>query len=258
MHSCIYAGRVSHRRRLPVRHGFGYRVFLMYLDLAELDEVFASRWFWSVRRPAPARFRREDYLGDPTRPLDVCVRQLVRERTGQECRGPVRLLTNLRYFGYCFNPVSYYYCFDPSGRDVETIVAEVTNTPWGERTAYVLPAVAAQTHGGALRFRDDKAMHVSPFMPMDMQYEWCFTNPGQRLAIHMANLHKGKRVFDAAVVLERKEIGAASLARTLLRFPAMTVRVVAAIYWQALRLWLKGCPVYRHPQKRRKIAVGSR
>lgn len=141
------------------------------------------------------------------------MRELVRERTGRECTGPIRLRTNLRYFGYCFNPVSYYYCFDADDRQIEAIVAEVTNTPCCERTSSVLSAGRSETRGSALRFRQGKAMHVSPFMPMDMQYEWCFTNPGQRLAIHMANLHKGKRIFDAAVVLERQEIDAASLAR---------------------------------------------
>ena len=257
MQSCIYAGQVRHTRHVPVRHRFRYRVFLMYLDLDELPVVFRKRWFWSVRRPAPARFRREDYLGPADRPLDECVRDRVLATTGRRPDGPIRLLTNLAYFGYCFNPVSWYYCFDPAGTHVEAIVADVTNTPWGERRSYVLSTQNATAHGDRLRFRDHKAMHVSPFMPMDMQYDWCFTNPGQRLAIHMTNTRKGKRVFDASVVLERREISAPSLARTLLRFPAMTASVVVAIYWQALRLWLKGCPVHRHPDKRQKIATPS-
>lgn len=258
LQSCIYEGQVRHSRYSPVRHRFHYRVFLMYLDLDELPTLFARRWLWSAHRPAIARFRRENYLGPADRPLDECVRDLVAGRTGHRPTGPIRLLTNLSYFGYCFNPVSYYYCFDPTGSRVETIVAEVTNTPWGERASYVLSADTAEQRGKGLRYRDSKALHVSPFMPMDMQYEWCFTDPKQRLTIHMANVHKGKRVFDAAVVLERIEIGAASLARTLLRFPAMTVKIVAAIHWQALRLWLKGCPVHEHPNKRQKIAVSSR
>lgn len=258
MQSCIYAGQVRHTRRAPVRHRFRYRVFLMYLDLDELPVVFRRRWFWSADRPAIARFRREDYLGPADRPLADCVRDRVFAETGRRPAGPIRLLTNLAYFGYCFNPVSWYYCFDADGRHVDAIVADVTNTPWGERQSYVLPANDARLRGEVLRFRDEKALHVSPFMPMDMQYEWCFTTPGQRLAIHMANAHKGKRVFDASVVLERREISALSLARTLLRFPAMTASVIGAIYWQALRLWLKGCPVYEHPDKRRKIAAPSR
>jgi uncharacterized protein len=258
LQSCIYEGQVRHSRHTPVRHRFRYRVFLMYLDLDELPTIFARRWFWSARRPAIARFRRENYLGPADRPLGECVRDLVAAKTGRRPQGPIRLLTNLSYFGYCFNPVSYYYCFDRDDRRIETIVAEVTNTPWGERASYVLSAREAQKHGKSLRYRASKALHVSPFMPMDMQYEWCFTEPEQRLTIHMANVHKGKRVFDAAVVLDRIEIGAMSLAQTLLRFPVMTVKIVAAIHWQALRLWLKGCPTYEHPEKRQKIAVSSR
>ena len=258
MQSCIYEGLVRHARRTPVRHRFRYRVFMMYLDLTELPYVFDKRWFWSAKRPALARFRRENYLGPADRPLDECVRELVERSTGRRPCGPIRLLTNLSYFGYCFNPVSYYYCFDKEGRRPESIVAEVTNTPWGESATYVLSAANADNRARGLRYRDSKGLHVSPFMPMDIEYEWCFTNPEKRLAIHMANLHKGKRVFDAAVVLERTEISASSLASTLIRFPAMTAKVIAAIHWQALRLWLKRCPVYGHPDKRQKIAVSSR
>ena len=96
----------------PTGHEFVYRLFMMYLDLDELDSVFRHRWFWSVKRPALARFRRENHLGDATVPLDTAVRDLVLAETGSRPQGPVRLLTNLSYFGYCFNPVSFYYCFD--------------------------------------------------------------------------------------------------------------------------------------------------
>jgi DUF1365 family protein len=257
MQSCIYEGRVSHSRLAPVRHRFDYRVFLMYLDLEEIDTVFVGRWFWSARRPALARFRRDAYFGPPERPLDECLRDLVATHTGRRPRGPIRLLTNLRYFGYCFNPVSYYFCFDEDDA-IAAIVAEVTNTPWGERTTYVLPISAGHAQMQTLRFRTPKAMHVSPFMPMDLEYDWLFTHPGQRLAIRVANLREGKSVFDASIVLDRVEISGRSLARVLLRFPAMTATIVAAIHWQALRLWLKGCPVYAHPHKPRKCVVPSR
>lgn len=258
MQSCIYEGRVRHARSEPVPHRFGYRVFMMYLDLGELDDVFDGRWFWSTRRVALARFRRENYLGPSEQSLAESVRDLVEQRTGQRPAGPIRMLTNLSYFGYCFNPVTHYYCYDGTGRRVETIVADVTNTPWGEREAYVLPAGQAEVRGNARRFRDAKALHVSPFMPMDMQYDWCFTDPGHQLVIHMTSSHKGKRVFGASVALRRVEIGAASLARTLVRYPFMTARIIVAIHWQALRLWLKKCPVHEHPNKRHKIAVSSR
>lgn len=258
MHSCIYEGQVRHTRTVPVVHRFAYRVFLMYIDLDELPELFARRWFWSSQRPALARFRRENYLGPADRSLADSVRDCVEHDTGTRPAGPVRMLTNLSYFGYCFNPVTYYYCYDESGADIEAMVAEVTNTPWKERTTYVLPADKAVQRGATRRFSDRKNMHVSPFMPMDINYDWCFTTPAQRLTIYMANQHKGKRVFDASLVLNRTEIATGSLARILATYPFMTAKVMAAIHWQALRLWLKGCPVYEHPHKRQKIAVSSR
>lgn len=258
MQSCIYEGQVRHTRTTPVVHRFRYRLFLMYIDLDELPGLFDGRWFWSSRRPAPARFRRENYLGPADRCLDDAVRDVVERDTGHRPCGPVRMLTNLSYFGYCFNPVTYYYCFDQAGDEIEAIVAEVTNTPWNERTTYVLPAGKAERRGATRRFSDRKSMHVSPFMPMDIEYDWCFTNPEQRLTIYMANQHKGKRLFDASLVLERKEITPRSLARILVMHPFMTAKVMVAIHWQAFRLWLKGCPVYEHPDKRRKIAVSSR
>ena len=139
MQSCIYEGRVKHSRKKPVAHSFAYRIFYMYLDLAELDSVFRGRWFWSACRRALARFRREDHVGPVDEPLDQTIRCLVKDETGAEPTGPIRLLTHLSYFGYCFNPVSFYYCYDSTGEEVETVVAEVSNTPWGERCCYVLP-----------------------------------------------------------------------------------------------------------------------
>jgi DUF1365 family protein len=137
MNSCIYEGRVRHTRTTPVGHTFDYRLFMMYLDLDELPTLFQKRWLWSVSRPALARFHRDDHIGDPAESLSESVRKLVEAETGKRPEGPIRLLTNLAYFGYCFNPVSFYYCFSEDGETVETIVAEVNNTPWGERDTYV-------------------------------------------------------------------------------------------------------------------------
>lgn len=257
MESCIYEGRVRHSRTVPVLHRFRYDVFMMFLDLGELDEVFRGRWLWSTRRPAIARFRRSHHLGSPEQPLAESVRDLVEKECGRRPAGPVRLLTNLSYFGYCFNPVSYYYCYAADGENIEAIVAEVTNTPWGERDTYVLPASESRIDGRTRWFRDSKTMHVSPFMPMDMQYDWCFTDPGDRLTVYMANSRDGRRIFDASVGLRRREITGPSLARVLVRFPFMTLKVIAAIHWEALKLWIKGVPVHAHPDKRHKIAASS-
>jgi len=247
MHSCVYRGTIRHRRMLPVENEFQYGMFMLYLDLAELPHLFDGRWLWSARRPSLAWFRRADYLGDPAVPLEAAVRDLVEARTGRRPAGPIRLLTHLRYFGYIQNPVSLYYCFDKSGGSVETIVAEITNTPWGERHAYVLPATPGSSRH---RIRHDKQFHVSPFMPMDHDYDWVFSTPDRGLTVHMENLDGERLAFDATLVLRREPLTGATLASCLASYPWMTAAVVVGIYWQALRLKLKGARFYPHPKTR--------
>lgn len=250
MKSRIYEGRIRHRRFHPKGHEFTYSMFLMYLDLAELPEVFGRHPLWSATRPAPARFRRKDYLGDPEIPLDMAVRDLVEERTGGRPTGPIRLLTHLRYFGKSFNPVSFYYCFAEDDGPLETIVAEVTNTPWGERHAYVLDRRQDVGNGRTLRFQVGKEFHVSPFMPMEQSYDWRFSVPGRRLAVQMENFEAGQKLFDATLTLSERPITPGQLTRSILKFPFLTLRIVAAIYWQALRLKWKKVPFHAHPKHR--------
>ena len=260
MHSAIYRGSLRHRRFAPREHAFSYPLFMVYLDLAELDTVFRGRWLWSTHRAALARFDRADHLGDPAQPLDQAVRDLVESRGGRRPQGPIRLLTHLRYFGYCFNPVSFYYCFDAADQQVECIVAEVNNTPWGERHCYLLdeprPPISAHHHS----YRSSKAMHVSPFMPMELAYDWHFNTPDQQLSSHMA-LHdtaSGAKQFDATMRLQRAPVTSVQLALTLIKFPLMTLQVIVAIHWQALRLWLKRVPVHTHPEKLNALHAESR
>lgn len=247
--SCLYEGRVRHRRYSPRPHSFEYSLFMVYLDLSELDHVFRKRWFWSCDSSwGIARFRREDHYGDPDQPLDESIRTLVQLRTGFRPEGPIRLLTHLRYLGYCFNPVSFFYCFRPDADALETIVAEIDNTPWGERHLYVLPVAQTESRRKrCLRFRFDKEFHVSPFMQMDLDYDWRFLPPGKRLLVHMENLESGRRLFDATLLLRRKRISSRSLARVLVRYPVMTAQVITNIYFQAFRLWLKRIPFHEHP-----------
>jgi DUF1365 family protein len=246
--SAVYEGSVRHRRFEPIEHSFRYRFFLIYLDLDELPGVLDPFPLYSARRRAPASFRRADFMGDPRRPLDECARDAVEAETGTRPAGPVRLLTGLRYLGHSFNPVSFYYCFDPAGERVEAIVADVENIPWGERHAYVL--ARGKSEGTVLTDELDKRLHVSPLMGMEQTYGFRASEPGERLAVHIESRPRagaGSKSFDATLSLRRRELSRPLLAGMLARYPAMSLQVVAKIYTQSLRLKLKGARYFPHP-----------
>jgi uncharacterized protein len=234
--SCIYEGTIRHRRTEP-RREFRHRLALFYLDLDELPSLLGGRL--TAPEPGLLRFRRRDYLRPARLPLDHAVRDAVETQTGARPEGPVRLLTQLRSFGHCFNPVSFYYCLDGSGEQVEAVVAEVTNTPWGERQAYVLPGEVGSF---------DKALHVSPFMGMDHRYTARACPPGERLAVHIESRLHGELTFDATLALRRRELTPHSAARLTVRYPFANLRVLGLIYGHAVGLKLAGARVYRHPE----------
>jgi hypothetical protein len=239
---------MSHRRRRPVEHQFRYRIFMPLFDLEELPELLDPFPLWSARRPAPAWLRRSDFLGDPSTPIAEAARALSSERVGRRPPGPIRLLAHPRYLGVGFNPVSFLFCHRDSG-ELDSVIAEVTNTPWGERHAYVLDArerspAADGTVGGQL----DKRLHVSPFMGMDQKYEWWTSVPGDRLRIGFRNLEDGEVIFEASLSLRRREMSRRLMARLLLTYPPMTIATLARIYTQALRLRIKGAPWFSHSE----------
>ncbi len=244
MNSALYSGWVSHRRFAPRGHQFRYRIGLLYLDLAEQDQVLGLSPLSGHSRWAPFAFRQTDYLREHTRagmPLADAVRQCVAKALGAAPQGAIRLLTQARSFGLAFNPVSFFYCFDANERLV-AILCEVTNTPWRERYHYVLPAQGE----GFQHFAVAKAFHVSPFLPRDLEYRMSFSPPAERLGVHMADWQGDSKVFDATLTLQRQTMSRANLHRQLLAFPWMTAKTCLAIYWQALRLALKRTPIFDH------------
>lgn len=260
LNSRLYQGWVRHRRYAPKPHQFKYPIFMLYIDLDEIDAVFRQSRWWSLERFNWASFRRRDFFAPNAGDLKQAVIDHVcaNSELHPDDIASVRLLTHIRYLGYVFNPVSVYYLFDTRDQ-LLAIMPEVTNTPWKERFQYVL--LADPDRGGEpptrvrrdhFEYRPVKAFHVSPFLPMDMQYRWVFNDPTDTVRVHLENHRDQERQFDATLVMEADRVTRRSLNRALIRFPAMTVKVTAGIYWQALKLWWKGIPFYRHPEKDKK------
>jgi DUF1365 family protein len=190
-------------------------------------------------------FRREDHLGGVGQSLAEATRAKVEQVTGARPSGRVFLLTQLRHFGHYFSPLNLYYCFGDD--QLAATVAEVSNTPWGERHQYVLWEANRCRQRGGLRYSHAKQFHVSPFMDMDASYDWRLNVPGPVVRVHLSSRKGDRRFFDASMVLRRRPLENRQLVATMLRFPFMTVKIVSAIYFQALRLWMKKCPFYPHP-----------
>jgi uncharacterized protein len=246
--ACLYIGTVRHRRFKPREHAFTYPLFMAFLDIDRIPELCGvsrvisyNRWNW-------ASFDERDHVGDPQLPLRERLRADAESQGVSLPEGPIFLLANLRYLGYCFNPVSYFYCYDSQG-SLQRICAEVMNTPWKERRMYWMdPATEKRTEKGR-SFEVQKDFHVSPFMPMDCRYRWAFSEPGEALKVHIAEFQGETFFFDADLMLTREAWNAGKLLNTLIRFPWMTVRVITAIHWEAFRLWIKRVPIYTHPKK---------
>lgn len=249
----LFVGTLRHRRLSPVPHAFTYGLFMVLVDIDRIPELIGRSRLTSLNRWNWASFDDRDHTGDPTRPL--------RERLALDAarhglalpNGPVLLLTHLRYLGYGFNPVSFYYAFDGAGR-LELVLAEVHNTFGGAHNYWLRPDGA----GHVVRAGAVKSFYVSPFMPPDLDYRFTFTLPTDRVIAHMdARRRDGPALFDATLTLDRRAWTAGELRRLLLRYPAITAGVTAGIHLQALRLWWKGVPVVPRPSPTGEIRTGD-
>jgi uncharacterized protein len=245
MESGIYTGTLRHRRLSPARHEFTYPLFMVFLDIDQLPKLMKvsplagyNRWNW-------VSYHERDHFGNAAKTL--------RERMGRDAQqkgvavpdGRVFLLTHLRYLGYNFNPVSFFYCYDRQDR-LQTILAEVNNT-FGETQNYWLTPSVEHPAGDNKRYRFPKTFHVSPFLKLGHEYDWTFTPPSESLITQSVSYEDGREIFDSTLKLERREWSRSELHRALIRFPWMTAKVIAAIHWQALRLLIKRVPVVPHP-----------
>ncbi|HTN78721.1 MAG TPA: DUF1365 domain-containing protein [Acidimicrobiales bacterium] len=242
MRSAIFEGTVFHRREVPVRHEFTQRVALPLLDLDEVDEVCSHHPLWSSQRANAVQFRRSDFYGPPQQPLAEAIRDLVEERTGARPEGSIRMLAHLRTWGWLFNPIACYWCWDAGNSAVQAFVADVTSTPWHGRHAYVL-------EGPGTERCVDKELHVSPFLSMNQRYRITASVPEDTVTIRVESHSDDGLVLDAGLTGTTQPITRRSLGRLLWRHPMMTARVSARIYAEAARLALKGTPVHRHPRR---------
>ena len=248
MHSAVYKGNVAHQRWSPKAHGFNYDLFMMYVDLEELPSLFDNFRLWGVNKTALASFQRQDYLGDPKQDLATSVRQLVEKKSSTRAEGPIRLLTHFRYFGYVFNPLSLYFCFDHQGINVTHVVAEVSNTPWNESHCYVLSGYCENNN--FVTPDHEKVFHVSPFMDLDMFYRWHISVPHENLSVRIENHKDNNKIFAASMSLQRLDLNATNLMHALINFPLMSYKITSAIYLQAFKLWIKRIKYVPHSTKK--------
>ncbi len=245
MESGIYSGTLRHRRFSPVRHEFTYPLFMVFLDIDRLPELMKVSPLAGYNRRSWVSYQERDHFGDPAKALRERVSRDAQKNGVALPEGRIFLLTHLRYLGYNFNPVSFFYCYDREDK-LQMVMAEVNNT-FGETANYWLTPTVERPAGESKRYRFSKTFHVSPFLKLGQEYDWTFTPPGEQLISQSVSYENGREIFDSTLKLARREWSRAELHRAVLRFPWMTVKVIAAIHWQALRLLMKRVPVVPHP-----------
>lgn len=237
LNSGIYQGQIRHRRFSPKQHNFSYQMYMLALDIDELPQLNQQSWLFKVNRWAPLRFDFSDHFPNATDPNDFKrrIKQKVAELGGTSEIDRITLLTQVRCFGVYFSPINFYFCYQQD--ELICMLAEVSNTPWQQKHFYLVENT---------NFSNDKDFHVSPFMPMNMQYKWRLTAPNKRLLVHIEN-HQSDKVFDATLSLSKVDFNNNNLLKTLIKHPLMTTKIMSGIYWQALKMVLKRFVFIPHP-----------
>lgn len=233
--SALYVGGVMHRRLRPVEHRFRYRAFWLLIDLDELPQLPARLRLFSQNRFNLFSLHDTDHGDGSATPLREQAEQILSQAGIDLAGGPIRLFCMPRTLGYSFNPLSIYFCHRPDG-ELAALIYEVHNT-FGERHSYV---ASVETNSGDVRQNCRKTFYVSPFMDMDMAYDFRLADPDERLGLHIGASQGGQRVFNASLAAQRRELNDGTLLSAFLSIPLITLKVTLAIHWEALRLWLKG------------------
>lgn len=247
--SCLYVGEVTHRRVQPVTHALRYRLFQIFLDLDEADALGARSRVFGFNRRGLLSFHERDHGDGSETPLKAQIADRV-AAAGLATGGAVRVLCLPRVLGFVFNPLTVYLCDDPGG-SLGAVVYEVNNT-FGNRTFYVLPAGTVPIRHGVA-----KAMHVSPFMDMDLDYAFQLGRPSERFAITIRVLRDGALVMSAAFHGKRRAFTDAALLKAWATQPLLTLKVVAGIHWEALKLWRKGMRLRKNPHSTKGLVQNT-
>lgn len=239
--SAIYKGKVNHRRYTPKFHSFNYSYCMWLVDIDELDSVCSSYRLVGASKLNPVSIRLADHIEGVNDPIEFKARinQKVTELGGHWQGDKLLMMTQARVLGLYFSPVNFHFCYD--GEVCRYMLAEVSNTPWGEKHWYLVDLANPRT---------EKDFHVSPFMPIEQEYRWRVKLPAKQFLAHIENWHNNK-VFDATLTLKRENLSYASLGKTLLRFPVIALSTVGAIYWQAAKMFAKGFKFYSYQKRSR-------
>ena len=252
--SAIYAGAVMHRRLKPVHHHLHYDIAMCLFDLDELPALDRGLKLFAHNRFGLFSLRDRDYGDGSATPLKAQVARHLAAAGIDADGGRIELLTMPRLLGYAFNPLSVYFCHDRAGH-LAAILYEVHNT-FGERHSYLLPVAAGEV--APYRQQCAKDFHVSPFMDMALTYAFRVQPPAEKLMIGIRVADGDGALLTAAFTARRKALGDAALARLFVMRPFMTVKVMAGILWEALRLWLRRVPVHTHkPMTAGPVTVGG-